>query len=87
MLFLFAVVQFAFCQLFAYCKQIDKAEGTGAPILAAFSAMEPSSVKIHQNTFEWLKFEQLEHEFFYPIFIKKAIFHLPHTFVIRTEYE
>lgn len=41
----------------------------------------------HQNTFEWLKFEQLEHEYFYPVFIKKAIFHLPHSFVIRTEYE
>ena len=41
----------------------------------------------HQNTFEWLKFEQLEHEYFYPVFIKKEIFHLPSTFVIRTEYE
>ena len=41
----------------------------------------------HQHTFEWLKFEQLQHEYFYPVFIKKEIFHLPSTFVIRTEYE
>lgn len=41
----------------------------------------------HRHTFEWLKFEQLEHEYFYPIFIKKEIFHLPETFTLRTEYE
>ncbi len=41
----------------------------------------------HQHTFEWLKWEQLEHEYFYPLFIKKEIFHLPQTFTIRAEYQ
>ena len=41
----------------------------------------------HQHTFEWLKWEQLQHEYFYPLFMKKEIFHLPQTFTIRTEYE
>lgn len=41
----------------------------------------------HQHTFEWLKFEQLQHEYFYPLFLKKEIFDLPQTFTIRTEYE
>ncbi len=41
----------------------------------------------HQHTFEWLKWERLQHECFYPLFIKTEIFHLPQTFTIRTEYE
>lgn len=41
----------------------------------------------HQHTFEWLKYEQLQHKYFYPIFLKKEIFDLPQTFTIRTEYE
>ena len=40
-----------------------------------------------RHTFAWLKFEQLQHEYFYPIFIKKEIFQLPETFTLRTEYE
>lgn len=42
---------------------------------------------IHQHTFEWLKYEQLQHEYFYPIFLKKKIFDLPLTFMIQAEYE
>lgn len=41
----------------------------------------------HQHRFEWLKWEQLQHEYFYPLFIKKEIFHLPQTFTLRAEYE
>ena len=41
----------------------------------------------HRLQFEWLQFEELQHKYFYPIFIKKEIFHLPQTFTIRTEYE
>lgn len=41
----------------------------------------------HQHTFEWLKYEQLQHEYFYPLFLKKEIFDLPQTFTLRTEYE
>lgn len=41
----------------------------------------------HRHTFEWLKYEQLQHEYFYPLFLKKEIFNLPQTFTLRTEYE
>jgi len=39
------------------------------------------------NTFEWLAFERLEGEYFYPKFLKKDIFNLPDEFTIRTEIE
>ena len=41
----------------------------------------------HRHTFEWLQWERLEDEYFYPVFIKKEIFHLPEVFTIRAEYE
>lgn len=41
----------------------------------------------HQHVFEWLKYEQLQHEYFYPIFLKKKIFDLPSALTIQTEYE
>jgi 8-oxo-dGTP pyrophosphatase MutT (NUDIX family) len=39
------------------------------------------------NRFEWLPFERLEDEYFYPFFLKKAIFDLPEEFTLITEYE
>ena len=39
------------------------------------------------NYFEWLEFERLEDEYFYPIFLKKAIFNLPENLVLRVEKE
>ena len=39
------------------------------------------------HTFEWLAFEQLKEEYFYPLILKKDIFHLPDVFTIRTETE
>lgn len=39
------------------------------------------------HTFEWLKFDRLEHEYFYPLFLKKDIFNLPNVFTVRTEIE
>ena len=39
------------------------------------------------NTFEWLGFEKLKDEYFYPVFLKKEIFNLPDVFTIRTEPE
>lgn len=39
------------------------------------------------HIFEWLEFERLQDEYFYPIFLKKDIFHLPSEFTIRAEYE
>ena len=39
------------------------------------------------HTFEWLKFDRLKEEYFYPLFLKKDIFNLPDVFTIRTEIE
>jgi len=39
------------------------------------------------HTFEWLEFHRLKDEYFYPLFLKKDIFHLPDTFTVRAEYE
>lgn len=39
------------------------------------------------HTFEWLEFERLKEEYFYPLFLKKNIFNLPNEFIIRTEIE
>lgn len=41
----------------------------------------------HVHTFEWLALERLSDEYFYPLFLKKEIFHLPETFTLRTEIE
>lgn len=41
----------------------------------------------HQHNFEWLEFKRLKDEYFYPLFLKKEIYHLPSTFTIRTERE
>ena len=39
------------------------------------------------HTFEWLAFDRLTEEYFYPLFLKKDIFHLPDALTIRTEIE
>ena len=39
------------------------------------------------HSFEWLKFDRLKDEYFYPLFLKKDIFNLPAEFTIRTEIE
>ena len=39
------------------------------------------------HVFEWLAFERLQDEYFYPLFLKKDIFRLPDAFSIRTEME
>ncbi len=41
----------------------------------------------HIHDFEWLAFERLREEYFYPAFLKTAILSLPKHFTIRTEYE
>lgn len=40
-----------------------------------------------KHLFEWLPFEKLENEYFYPEFLKKDIINLPENFEIRTEIE
>lgn len=40
-----------------------------------------------EHFFEWLPFEKLKDEYFYPTFLKKDIFNLPEVFTIRTEIE
>ena len=39
------------------------------------------------HTFEWIEFDRLKDEYFYPLFLKKDIFNLPDVFTIRTEIE
>lgn len=39
------------------------------------------------HTFEWLEFNRLKNEYFYPLFLKKDIFNIPDEFTIRTEFE
>ena len=39
------------------------------------------------HNFEWLEFERLQDEYFYPLFLKKDIFNIPNVFTIRTEVE
>ena len=39
------------------------------------------------HMFEWLEFDRLKDLYFYPLFLKKDIFHLPAVFTIRTEIE
>ena len=41
----------------------------------------------HIHTFEWLTFDRLQKEYFYPVFLKNEIFALPDGFTIRTEIE
>ena len=41
----------------------------------------------HTHDFEWLAFERLKEEYFYPVFLKTEIFHLPEQFTLRAEYE
>lgn len=41
----------------------------------------------HTNEFQWLKFEDLKNLYFYPKFLKKAIYDLPKVFTLRTEIE
>lgn len=41
----------------------------------------------HTHEFEWLTFDRLEGEYFYPVFLKQEIFHLPEVFTLRTEWE
>lgn len=39
------------------------------------------------HTFEWLAFDRLKDEYFYPLFLKQDIFNLPSEFTIRTEID
>ena len=41
----------------------------------------------HTHIFEWLAFSRLKNEYFYPLFLKKEIFHLPSEFTICTDME
>ena len=41
----------------------------------------------HTHTFEWLSFDRLKDEYFYPVFLKKEIYNLPSEFTLRAEFE
>lgn len=54
-----------------------------------FSKGNKFILKERQNVheFEWMEFKRLKNEYFYPLFLKDSIFHLPEEFTIRTEFE
>ncbi len=41
----------------------------------------------HVHDFEWLPFPRLQEEYFYPLFLKTEIFHLPEQLTLRTDRE
>ena len=41
----------------------------------------------HVHRYEWIAFERLQEEYFYPKFLKKKIFELPSEFTLQAEYE
>ena len=41
----------------------------------------------HIHDFEWLAFERLKDEYFYPLFLKTEIFRLPEHFTLRADIE
>lgn len=41
----------------------------------------------HKHDFEWLTFERLKDEYFYPIFLKTRIANLPKSFTLSEEFE
>ena len=57
---------------------------TNLPVKGAVFTLREGA---HTHTFEWLDFDRLKEEYFYPIFLKKEIFNLPKEFTIRTDAE
>ncbi|MDE6585938.1 MAG: NUDIX domain-containing protein [Clostridia bacterium] len=41
----------------------------------------------HTLTFEWIDINKLKDKYFYPEFVKREIFNLPHALTLITEYE
>lgn len=40
-----------------------------------------------RHAFEWLEFNRLKEEYFYPLFLKEKIWNLPETLTLQAEYE
>lgn len=59
---------------------------SGTDLLARGERFERSEGRLHLS-FEWLAFERLEKEYFYPTFLKRAIFALPEQLTIQTVRE
>lgn len=57
--------------------------GTGLPEGERFTRLDNG----HTLRFEWIALERLEQEYFYPLFLKKAVFDLPGQLTLRAEYE
>ena len=47
----------------------------------------PGRERHHSHAFEWLPFERLKDEYFYPIFLKTEIYRLPEGLTLRTDRE
>ena len=59
---------------------------SGTDLLARGERFERREGRLHLR-FEWLAFERLEQEYFYPTFLKRAIFALPERLTILTMRE
>ena len=59
---------------------------SGTDLLARGERFEREEGRLHLR-FEWLAFERLEEEYFYPTFLKRAIFALPEQLEILTMRE
>ncbi len=47
----------------------------------------PGRERHHSHAFEWLPFERLKDEYFYPLFLKTEIYRLPDGLTLRTDRE
>ena len=78
----------------------EEVDGIRYPELCIYFLMDSSNTDLsergnsfirmegkHTHVFEWLEFDRLKNEYFYPIFLKNQIFNLPKEFTIRTELE
>lgn len=58
-----------------------------APALSARAQAFDGTEAGHRHRFEWLPFERLKDEYFYPLFLKEEIFRLPASLTLLTTYE
>ena len=61
-------------------------DATGTDLLTRGDRFRGPELR-HVHDFEWLPFPRLQEEYFYPLFLKTEIFHLPEQLTLRTDRE
>ncbi len=61
-------------------------DASGTDLLARGDRF-PGRERHHSHAFEWLPFERLKDEYFYPLFLKTEIYRLPDGLTLRTDRE